>query len=714
RIDDLIDSIKTYSSDADIEMVVRAYMFSAQAHNGQTRKSGEDYLIHPLAVAKILADLRMDIDTIATGLLHDTMEDCLTTRQEITAAFGEEVADMVDGVTKIGKLQFRSREEAQAENFRKLILAMSRDVRVILVKLADRLHNMRTMEHMKEDRRRAISRETMEIFAPIANRLGLSKVKSELEDLSFRYLHPDIHDALQEQMEQRAPDHADYIRRMMARLEQALNKQRLDARVTGRVKHLVSVYRKMQNKHLEFDQVHDLLAFRILVDEPHQCYTTLGIIHGLFPHVPKRLKDYIAHPKSNGYQSLHTVVVSPEGHEVEIQIRTWEMHRVAEVGIAAHWRYKEGHLALSREEVTKIARLRTLFEVAHEIQDPTEFMETLKIDLFSDEIFVFTPKGDVKFFPHGATTLDFAYSIHTDIGDTTTGGKVNGKLVPLRYRLQNGDRIEILTNPNQRPNRDWLNIAKTGRALTKIRRVIREEERERGRALGKELLEAELKKYDLSLSKLIKSGQMDEIAHQFGHRRADQMYLDVAQGNTILQKVVAAIVPEEERNPPTTTSNLLNSLMNIARPRKRSVSPVLISGQEDVLTTYARCCNPLPGEPVTGYITRGRGITVHKQDCSQLLSLDTERRIEVQWHKEAKSRHTGELEILCNDATGMLADIGAVCKTLSINVSRMNAESIDDRKALLKLEVSVTNVSELERLLRNLEKIKGVIRARRL
>lgn len=701
RVDDIIKTVQTYSPDADIDLIMRAYVFSAQAHNGQMRKSGEDYLIHPLAVAGILAEMKMDVDTIATGLLHDTMEDCLTTHGALVDEFGTDVADMVAGVTKIGKLHFRTKEEAQAENFRKLILAMSRDVRVILVKLADRLHNMQTMEHMKPDRQAAISQETMDIFAPIANRLGLSKLKSTLEDLCFRYLHPDTYAELTEQLEERAPDHQAHIHKVRALIEQGLADSGLSTSISGRVKHLVSVHRKMKDKGLSFEQVHDLLAFRILTDNVGQCYTALGIIHAMFPHMPTRLKDYIAQPKSNGYKSLHTVIVSPDGHEIEVQIRTWEMHRLAESGIAAHWRYKEGHLALSKEEVSKIARLRTLFEVAREVHDPQEFMETLKIDLFSDEIFVFTPKGDVKFFPSGATALDFAYAIHSEVGNSCTGAKSNGRIVPLRYRLQNGDRLEILTNPSQRPSRDWLNIAKTGRALSKIRRTLHEEEREKGRQLGRDLLETELKKHSLTISRITKSGQMDTLLEKFNHPRPEQLYLDIAQGNTVLQRVIAELVPEEQPNNPITSF--------INRIRKRTVSPVLISGEEDVLTNYARCCSPLPGEPVVGYITRGRGITVHKAGCEQLANLEPERQVEVQWHKEARHTHTGELEIFCDDKTGMLAEIAALCKSREINIGRMSAEPLPDNKANLRIEVAVRDVRQLKDLIRALEGIRGII-----
>jgi GTP diphosphokinase / guanosine-3',5'-bis(diphosphate) 3'-diphosphatase len=711
-INEILDIVRGYSPDADTNVIVRAYLFSAQAHRGQTRKSGEDYLIHPIAVARLLADLRMDIDTIATGLLHDTMEDCLTTHEAVTEEFGLDVADMVDGVTKIGKLQFRTQQEAQAENFRKLILSMSKDVRVVLVKLADRLHNMLTMEHMPPNKQQRISQETLDIYAPIANRLGLAKLKSQLEDLCFRYLHPELYAGLTAALAERAPEHDQYLEQMQAELEDGFKRRGLDAKIYGRVKHLVSIHKKMMNNNLDFEEVHDLLAFRILVETEGDCYIALGLIHALFPHVPGRFKDYIAQSKSNGYQSLHTVVIGPAGQQFELQVRTQEMHRIAEVGIAAHWRYKEGHLALSKDDISQIARLRALFEAAREVTDPTEFLETVKIDLFANEIFVFTPRGDVKFFPSGATALDFAYSIHTEVGHRCTGAKAHGRMVPMRYALQNGDRMEIITATSQNPSRDWLEIAKTGRALSKIRRYIREEEREKGRALGRELLESELKKHDKSLNKLIRSGEMSKLARKFGHRKPEQLYLDIAQGNTVLKRVLAEIVPPEET--PTeevSSSNPITSFIN--RMRKRSVSPVLISGEEDVLTSYARCCNPLPGESVAGFITRGRGITVHKAACRELLSLEPERRVKVQWHSESKSRHSGELEVVCANKPGMLADLGAICKTLNINVTRMNASTMDDGKALLNLEVSVLNINELGSLMRNIKKLKGVIRVDR-
>ena len=544
-LSDILDKVGTYSPDADAGQLMRSYLYSARAHQGQMRKSGEDYLIHPIAVAGILADLRMDVDTIAVGLLHDTMEDCLSSHAELASEFGPEVADMVDGVTKIGKLEFRTQHEAQAENFRKLVLAMANDVRVILVKLADRLHNMRTMTHMKPGKQRAISQETMEIFAPIANRLGLSSLKMELEDLCLRYLHPEIHLKLEENLAATADERESYIQRSTVELHDHLARRGIEAVVTGRPKHLTSIWRKMRERDLAFEELFDIHAFRIFVDSLGDCYTALGLIHGKYRHIPERLKDYIANPKSNGYQSLHTAVIGPEGQAIEVQIRTHAMHAVAEVGIAAHWRYKEGHLALSRDDLSKITQLRGIFEAAREVEDPQEFLETVKVDLFAEEVFVFTPQGDVLFFPQGATVLDFAYAIHTKVGDTCTGAMVNGRIRPLHWKLRSGDRLEVVRKPGQKPSRGWLEIAKTGRALSKIRRSIREEEREGGEEIGRDLLETELKKRGTSVSKVIKDGSLEQAVKSQHLHSIDQLFVALATGNVTVGRVLEVVAPEE-------------------------------------------------------------------------------------------------------------------------------------------------------------------------
>lgn len=707
RLNDILDTVGEYATNADLDVIMRAYVFSAKAHAGQVRKSGEPYLTHPLAVAGILSDWKMDVDTIATGLLHDTMEDCLVTQMDLNELFGGEVAELVDGVTKIGKLEFRSKEEAQAENFRKMVLAMAKDVRVILVKLADRLHNMRTMQHMRSERQKAISQETLDIFAPIANRLGLSKVKQELEDLCFQYLHDDVYSEITRKLKDGASDREIYIDDTCETLRDELADKSLKCEIIGRSKHLFSVYRKMLAQNLEFEQVHDLLAFRVFVDDLGSCYTALGLIHAKYRHFPDKLKDYIAHPKSNGYQSLHTVVIGPDNRQIEVQIRTHEMHAIAENGIAAHWRYKEGHLALSREDVQKVTKLRELFEAAREVEDPAEFLETVKVDLFAAEAFAFTPRGDVKFFPLGSTALDFAYAIHSEVGNRCTGVKVNGRMVQLKYQLKSGDTVEILTREDQRPNRDWLEIAKTGRALSKIRREIREDERKKGREIGHNLLEAEIQKFGGNLKKLIKGGHLKTAAKEEGFRKEEELYLAIAQGRVTVNRIAQSLLPAEAFERATDDPGAITQLFQ--KIRRRTESPVLINGVEDVMVTYAQCCRPVPGEAVSGFVTRGRGITVHLSICSQLLALDPERRVPVQWHGANKGRHSGEVRIVCTDTMGMLAEIGAVCKTTGINVTRMEAGQIEDNKAEITLEVSICDVVELENLMRLCERIKGVI-----
>ena len=716
RLDDILDKVRTYAPNADLDVVVRAYFYAARAHTGQTRKSGEEYFIHPVAVAMELAQLQLDVDSIATALLHDTVEDCLTTKEDLALEFGDDIAELVDGVTKIGKLQFKNKAEAEAENFRKLVLAMAKDIRVILVKLADRLHNMRTMQHMKPDRQRGIAQETLDIYAPIANRLGLSKIKMELEDLCFRYLHPEIYEDVSAKVEAGEPDRQAYIESVCGLLREKLGEWQVSCSVSGRSTHLVSFYRKMTASHLDYEQVHDLLAFRVIVDALPQCYTALGLMHGLFRPVPDRFKDYIATPKSNGYQSLHTVVIGPEGRQIEIQIRTAAMHRVAEVGIAAHWKYKEGHLALGKDDIGKIIKLRELFDAAVEVDDPQEFLETVKVDLFANEIFAFTPRGDVKFFSQGATALDFAYAIHSKVGDHCAGAKVNGRLVPLATLLSNGDTIEILTNADQKPSRDWLDMARTGRALNRIRRSVREEERERSRTLGRDMLDSALRKYDFTLAKVQsqKGPRLEEALKKHGVRTLDQLVLSVGVGHLTPDKVVPDLLPEGTLKDEEQKDTLLGSLLNRFRRRPAAqTSPVLVLGEQDVMVNYAKCCNPLPGEPVAGFITRGHGISVHLATCPQLLAAEAERRISVEWQTGSKTTHPSELLIVCANKPGMLADISAACKTLHININRISVDHLPDNKTAIDLEIMVEDVGQLGALIRGIERLKGVVRVSR-
>lgn len=705
-IDQLISIVQSYAPNADIQFLMNAYFYAQQAHDGQLRTCGKDYITHPLAVAGILANLRMDVETIATGLLHDTLEDDPFTRYEdLKEKFGEDIAVLIDGVTKIGKMQFKNKEEEEAENFRKMVLAMAKDIRVVLVKLADRLHNMRTMGPMAPEKRKKKSIETMDIFVPIANRLGLSKLKSELEDLCFQYIEPEIYADLTAKLQERAPDHQEFITNFKQELEKAIAENEVRCNISGRVKFLRSVYNKMVAQQMEFEQVHDLLAFRVIVDSLGDCYAALGIIHSLYPHHPNRLKDYIAQPKSNGYQSLHTVIL-PQGRQVEIQIRTQSMHNVAEMGIAAHWKYKEGHLALSKDDIQKIAKLRALFEAAQELTDSQEFLDAVKVELFSQEVFVFTPAGDVRIFPTGATILDFAYAIHTEVGYKCTGGKIDGKMVPLRYQLQNGDHVEVITNNNQKPNRDWLNIAKTSRALSKIRHEIRKEERDQAQNLGKTLLEKHLKEHDLTIAKIQKSGKLQETAENFGHKQPELLFLAIGDGLLTISKVIDFIIPPINRK-----SSTIGALFN--KMRGKSTSAVLINGQNDVLTSFAKCCNPIPGEAVAGFITRGNGITVHKQDCAQYLNLEDERKIAVEWQSENQT-HTASIRMVCSNQMGILADVGATCKTMGINITHLETQAMSTEDAWVVFSVSIIHIDQVNALLKNLQKIKGVQEVQRL
>ena len=712
-ISDIMERIRKYSPDAELEPVMSAYLMAARAHHGQTRKSGEPYLSHPLEVANILAGLEMDIDTIATALLHDALEDNPMTKAEMQREIGPVITELVDGVTKIGKLKYRSKEELQAENFRKMMLAMSRDIRVILVKLADRLHNMRTLDGHRLEKRRSISAETLEVFAPLANRLGITALKTELEDLCFKYLYPDEYEVIEGFLASTQVDRIAYTERVTKALKEHLSRNDIEADVSGRAKHSYSIFKKMRRRVLAVAEVPDLLAFRVLVSDVGQCYAALGVVHGTFPPIPDRIKDYIARPKPNGYQSLHTTVSGPEGKRVEIQIRTSEMHAVAERGVAAHWKYKEGHLALAPDDVHKIIRIREVFETANEAEDATDFMETVKVGFFSDEVFVFTPDGDIKRFPMGATPLDFAYSVHTDVGNHCVGARVNGRMVPLRHELLSGDSVEILTSPNQHPSRDWLTVARTSRAISKIRRYLRQEERERGVTMGREILEAELKRFGYSVSRVEGEPELQLVLQRRNYKNLDPLLVDIARGDLPLSELCRQILPEgvyltrQEEAKKTALGSIFT------RFSRRTVSPVLIAGEDGVLVSYARCCAPLPGEPIVGFITRGRGITVHQAECTQLSGMDPERRIPVQWDSEASDMHSGQIVITCANKPGLLAQITKVCEAAKVNIQRAEAQPLDSDTGVVTLQLSVRDVAELTRVMRNVRKISGVVSVER-
>ncbi|MFT7521092.1 MAG: guanosine-3',5'-bis(diphosphate) 3'-pyrophosphohydrolase, partial [Kiritimatiellia bacterium] len=641
-ISDILEQIRVYSPDADIRPVMSAYLLAADVHKHQKRKSGEAYLTHPLAVAKILADMGMDIDTISCALLHDALEDSPIRKADMVKLVGEEITALVDGVTKIGKLRFRSKEELAAENFRKMMLAMSRDLRVILVKLADRLHNMRTIDGHRPDKQKRIAQETLNIYAPIANRLGLTRIKSELENICFRAMQPEAYDEIASFLQSTQSDRQAYIQITSRTLEKTLADDGVTCAVSGRAKHLFSIQRKMEAQHLKVHEVHDLIAFRVIVPDLASCYHVLGLVHAHWPPIPERIKDYIARPKPNGYQSLHTTVLGENGRRMEIQIRTQEMHRINEDGIAAHWRYKEGRLALSKDDVARISRIREVFENAKEVDNASDYMEALRFEFYADEVFVFTPANDVKAFPAGATALDFAYAVHTEVGNHCTGAKAGGRMVPLRYEMRNGDIMEILTSQNQKPNRGWLKIARTGRAIQKIRRFLREEERELGVRLGRDMIDGELKRFHTNLNKLRSAGTLKAVADA-RKTDVDSLYLEVARGQTQLGQVIQQLLPEGvwKARHEGQGSTLASALFG--RWTRRTESPVLISGEDGVLVNFAKCCSALPGEPISGYITRGRGITVHAFDCKQLRSLESERTISVEWDPTAQGRHSSQI-----------------------------------------------------------------------
>jgi GTP pyrophosphokinase len=706
-ISNIVDQIRSYSPDADVKSIMTAYLLAARAHAGQTRKSGEAYLTHPLAVAGILASMRMDVETIATALLHDALEDNPITKDQMEAEIGPVITDLVDGVTKIGKLKFRSREELAAENFRKMMLAMSRDLRVILVKLADRLHNMSTLEHhANSDKQEQIAKETLEIYVPIANRLGLTRIKDQLEDYCLQCLHPAEYREIVSYLEQTQGDREKYIDQVVGGLRDELALHGVRCEVRGRAKHPASIWRKMDRQGLKVEDVPDLLAFRVIASDLGTCYLVLGLVHASFPPVPDRIKDYVARPKANGYQSLHTTVIGPEGLRVEIQIRTEEMDRIAEEGIAAHWQYKEGHLKLSPDELIQIARIRDLFDAARDAEDATDFMEAVKVEFYADEVFVFTPKGDVKRFPQGATTLDFAYAVHTDVGNHCTGAKVNGRLVPLRYELQSGDTVEIVTSESQRPSRDWIALAHTGRAIQKIRRFLRQEEREQGLRLGREMIEAELKRFSWTLQKVCKEASYREALKKRGVKDLDPLLVEVARGHVALGPLVKDLLPDGIYQARQEDHGGLSSLLN--RFRRSTTSPVLITGEDGLLVSYAKCCGPLPGEPIAGFITRGRGITVHRSACPQLAGMDPDRQIPVEWDAQAEVKHSGEIRIYCTDKPGMLAKITNICEQNGVNINRAEAQAPNDAPAVVTLELELRDVSELTRLISNIEKVPGV------
>ena len=715
---DLIHRVHAYHPTADTELIQRAYDFSHRAHQGQLRKSGDPYFVHPARVAGIITELRLDTASVCAGLLHDVVEDTLLSLGEVEKEFGGEIASLVDGVTKLSKINFTSKEDRQAENFRKMVVAMARDIRVLLVKLCDRVDNMRTLQHMKPEAQERIARETMEIYAPLANRLGIQSFKSELEDLAFKYLEPDAFSEISSAIQKSKRERDKYIEHVCKTLASRLAEQGFQSDVTGRAKHVYSIWRKMKSQQCGIDQIHDLIAFRVLVESVSDCYAALGVVHSMWLPVPGRFKDYVALPKPNMYQSLHTTVIGPGRERVEIQIRTSEMHRVAERGIAAHWKYKERGGGVSDSDAAKFGWLRQLVEWQKELKDPAEFLEGVKVDLFQDEVYVFTPKGDVRVFPRGASPIDFAYAIHSQLGDHITGARINGKLEPLRYKLKSGDVIEVLSSPNQHPSKDWLEFAGTTRAKAKIRNYLRTEEREKSQKLGRELLERELHKAGVSLSKLLRNDpEFRKVMEKLHVGNQEEFFVLIGYGKISPQDVIEIVAPKAtEDGPPSLPRPELREgrIENLVRKvTGKDEGGIRLNGIDDVLVRYARCCNPLPGDDILGFITRGRGLTIHRRGCTKAFDTDPERRVEITWETKAKINRAVQLRVTTANRPGILATVGQTFSAQGINISEANCRAGDDGRAVNVFTFMCTDMDQLKGVMKALQKVQGVVHVER-
>ncbi|MDY6053319.1 MAG: bifunctional (p)ppGpp synthetase/guanosine-3',5'-bis(diphosphate) 3'-pyrophosphohydrolase, partial [Anaerovibrio sp.] len=683
-IDDVINALLEYQPHADVDLVRKAYELAHAAHEGQKRASGEEYIIHPLCVAKILTELQIDYITITAALLHDVVEDTTYSQAQMEDIFGPEVAMLIDGVTKLGKIKYQSKVEQQSENYRKLFLAMAKDIRVIMIKLADRLHNMRTLKFVKEEKQQRIARETIEVYAPLANRLGISNIKWELEDLCLRYLEPEFYYDLVDKVSQKRQERQRFIEDAILQIHTKLIRSGVKADISGRAKHFYSIYRKMKRDHKDLSEIYDLSAVRVLVHNVKDCYAVLGVIHAMWKPIPGRFKDYIAMPKSNGYQSLHTTVMT-RGYPLEIQIRTFAMHKVSEYGVAAHWKYKEAgrSVGAGNDYEKKISWLRQMVNLQHDVNDPGEYLEALKMDIFSDEVFVFTPNGDVIDLPKGSVPIDFAYRIHTEVGHHCVGAKVNGKIVPLEYKLKNGDQVSIITNKaNNGPSRDWLNIVASSDTRAKIRSWFKKVKREENVIRGRELLEKEAKRLGYEPKDLLRDEWLNSVCLRFNINNDEDMLAAVGYGGVAVNGVIAKLIEHHKKaikaaTPPDVSEMLETIKQQHNNTRKNKASHgILVEGESGMLVRLARCCNPIPGDPIIGYITKGRGVSVHRADCPNVLSDDgdTTRVIDVNWDIGLDKDYTVEIEISCNDAAGVLTSVLSVPAEMKINVSAVNAK----------------------------------------
>jgi GTP pyrophosphokinase len=713
RFEDLIEKVRRANPDADTELLRRAYVFSAYEHKGQVRRSGEPYLVHPLEVADILADLRPDVVGIAAGLLHDIVEDTPNSIDKVRELFGEEVAHVVEGVTKLSGLQFASSEERQAESFRKMLLAMSDDIRVVLVKLADRLHNMRTLHHLPEERRAKIAQETRDIYAPIAHRLGMSKLKNELEELAFRHLDGVAYQALRVQVDAKRRASEGLIDDLSAELRRKLDDAQIPVvRIDGRIKRLWSIHQKLLRQKIPLDQVYDFIALRVITRTVKDCYAVLGIIHQMWSPVPGRFKDFIAMSRPNGYRSLHTSVVGPRGLAFEVQIRTEEMHRVAEEGIAAHWKYKEGRVGAGRDE-QYFTWLRQWLESQQEVRDPHEFMQNLRIELYPEEVYIFTPKGEVKALPRGSTAVDFAYSIHTDVGHQCTGARVNGRIVPLRTVLENGDIVEILTQSGHTPSRDWLSFSVTARARNKIKHFIHAEEKARSLELGRKLFEKEARRFAVDKA-LLGDDALAKIAPEYGAQKVDDLLAAIGYGKVTAKTILTKLAGQDglrEKAPDGALTSVVKRVLGTGGEHR-----ITVRGHDDLMVFRARCCNPIRGEKIVGYITRGKGVSVHAASCPNVVNLlyDPERRMEVEWDRANDAApYTVRLRIAVEDRRGILADVSSRVAKIDTNIRDIEATVDPDRRGSIRMTVEINDVKHLEKVMKSIRNVEGVIAVER-
>ena len=721
-IQDVINKRKEHARRVDTKLIMKAYNLANEKHKEQKRGSGEPYIIHPLNVAYILADIGLDDSTICAALLHDVVEDTDITDADLRKMFGNEIADMVAGVTKLSRIQFATVEEQQVEDYRKMFLAMGKDIRVILIKLADRLHNMRTLKYLKRDRQIANAKETRDLYAPLANRLGIYSLKWELEDLSFKYLEPEEYHELVEGINKKREERTKFIEQIMDKIRVALKKQKIDAEVTGRAKHLYSIYRKMKRDNKTLDQIYDLFALRILVNSVKDCYAALGVVHELYSPMPGRFKDYIAVPKPNMYQSIHTTLLGEKGTPFEVQIRTWEMHRVAEYGIAAHWAYKEasyfGRKQSVKVEEDKLAWLRETLEWQNELQDPQEFLNTLKTELFEDEVYVFTPKGAIKVLPRGATPIDFAYSIHAEIGNRMTGCKINSKMMPIITPLESGDIVEIITSDNSKgPSRDWLKFVKSSGAKNKIKNWFKKAQKEENIEKGKDLIEKELKRIGFTHTDLFKNEYINPMLEKYKYKNLEEMYAAVGFGANSSVKVIARMLQEyrKEHQEEDIEKKLEKLKEEKQKKPKPSSSGVIVKGIDNCLVKLSKCCNPLPGDEIVGYITKGRGVSVHRKDCYNVKDLisDENRMIDVEWYVKDKTEYQAEIEIFSNDRNGLLVDILKELGTTKVNILGVNTKTTKERIAIIDITLQLENLEELNKAIRVVRKVDSVYEVKR-